>query len=589
MALETKHYINGIEVRPVNADSIGFEMDWTGDILEAELNTDSIVLATEARALVLNHINTLGVFEGVPYRVEIGTTVLDYYIDLTDSPLISGEGDSTIEVKIKRRKALDYFKQQADGLIWELVNKTLGINTVEIPYLIVRDNQLELFIMLSITTYQLNKAIYEAVRDVVDAITEVVRATTPNAGISPSLDTGDIISVVLLAVARTIYTAALLIALIQVTKQIIELVFPPLKKFKGVTVQELLQKGAQYLGYNFNTTVTEFSNMTVLPKPILCPKEGIFKTLFTFDSGLRTKGYPTGIGGDSVGTFGQLLDFCKDWCNGKLRIQGNDVFLERRDFWNANAGVQIHNTLNLQDKRENQWTYNTGEAWKRYYIKYQLDALDVHTYDNVEGVYSEHQTDPLAVTNPDLVLIKGLARFEFPFALGQRKESLTFIEQLFLPFATLADTVINLFGGSSNLAASITGRVGVLVISSQFFGVTKLLYTVNGRQPVNFRDLIGAEQAYQKYHEINQVKENFKRIYRATIPFSTANFEQLLENNYVNDQDGTPLEVLNLEWTNQSKTAQIEYAILSGEGFNTETILIEGGGTSGTTTTQLTC
>jgi hypothetical protein len=188
--------------------------------------------------------------------------------------------------------------------------------------------------------------------------------------------------------------------------------------------------------------------------------------------------------------------------------------------------------------------------------------------------------------NPDLVLIKGLVKKEFPFALGSRKAELNFIEKLFKPFAALADGLTG-----SNLVAKINARVGVLQISQQYFGVTKLLYTVgtSGRQPVNYLDLIGAEHSYQNYHAINQVKENFKKVYNAEIPFSTSNFETLLENNYVTDQDGTPLEVLNLEWTNHSKIATIEYAILSGEGFNTKTILIEGGNTSGTTITSLTC
>jgi hypothetical protein len=329
--------------------------------------------------------------------------------------------------------------------------------------------------------------------------------------------------------------------------------------------------------------------MTVLPKPILCVKEGIWKTLFTGDSGLRTKGWPTGIGGDSVSTLGTLIDFAKQWCNGKVRVIGNTIHIERRDFWNTNAGIQIHNTLNLQNKRENQWTYNTGESWKRYFLNWQLDPMDVHTYDDISGNYSEHSTEPITVVNPDLVLIKGLVRIEFPLALGSRKEELNFIEKLFLPFAVLADSVINLFGGSDNLASAIKARVGVLQISQQYFSTTKLLYTVGGKQPENFRDIIGAEQAYQKYHAINQVAPNFKKIFRATIPFSSANFNTLLTNNYLNDETGTPIEVLTFEWINESKTAEIEYAILSNEGFNTKTILIDGGGTSGTTTTSLTC
>ena len=584
MALETKHYINGVQVRPKNADDIGFKVDWTGDISEAELTTDSIVLVTEARELVLNHINTLGPFEGIPYTIEIGTTSIEYYIDLTDGAVISGEGDSEIEVTIKRRQSIAKFKEDADALIWELVNKRVGINVFDIDYVIVKDNQIELFIMLGITTYQLTKALIEGVKEISEAAADIAETLPP----LPA-NIGALIAASIKLIARIIYTAALLVALIRVAKDIIELVFPPVKKFKAVKVKELLEKGCLSLGYNFSSSITDWDNMTILPKPTLCVKDGIFKTLFTFDNGLRTTGYPTGIAGDSVTTFGQLIDFCLDYANAESRVIGNTFYIEENNYWNNTAGVQIHRTLTLQDVRENRWQYNTGEAWKRYYLRFQQDTLDLNTYDDSRGIYSEHQTDPITVVNDDLVLIKGLVTKDFPFALGQRKEGLNFIEKAFLPFAALADGVTGFFGGSQNFVSKINGRVGVLVISQQYFGVTKLLWTVNGKQPANFRDLLGAEHAYQTYHTSNQVKENFKRIYSATIPFSTENFNALLGNNYVNDQDGNSLEVLNLEWTNQSKTAQIEFAISSDEGDNTKTIIIDGGGTSGTTETELIC
>ena len=50
----------------------------------------------------------------------------------------------------------------------------------------------------------------------------------------------------------------------------------------------------------------------------------------------------------------------------------------------------------------------------------------------------------------------------------------------------------------------------------------------------------------------------------------------LLDINYVQDQDGNSLEILTFAWVNESKTAEITYAVLSNEGFNTKTILIDG-------------
>tara|TARA_R110001632_G_scaffold4295_1_gene18187 strand:+ start:2388 stop:4106 length:1719 start_codon:yes stop_codon:yes gene_type:complete len=568
---ETLHYINGNQIRPVNADQIGFKLDWTGDIREAELTVDSIILANKARQLVLDHIDQLGVFEGLPYTVTVGSLTLNYYIDLTDNPIISGFGDSEIEVTIKRRNATDFFLTQADALSFSAINKTNPINLVEIPYLIVKDNQLEMLIILSISTYTLVKALIEGIQALVQATTDFLKIVS----VGPVVNVGQILSAALLLVARFIYVAALIIALIDLTKQIIELIFPPLRYLKAATIIELMTKGCQKLGFQFSSTLLDsIPHMTVLPAPLTKEKKSIFTNLFTLDNGSYTKGYPTAR--DTVSTLGRLIDSCENMFNSTIRITNGVVNLERRDFWQDNAGLQIQRTLTLQNERENRWRYNLGEAWKRYYIHYRTDVADLNTMDRLDKSDVEYSTEPVSVVNADLVSIKGLVDLDTQFALGARKEELTLIEKAALPLAILSDEVVQSFGGSSSLESKIKGRVGVLQLSQQYFSVTKMLYSIGGRQPANYRDILGAPNLWDKYHYINQVKENFKKIYSSPIPFSTSNFEMLLENNYVYDQDGKPLEILTFEWINETKSADIEYSEHSIEGFNTKTILISG-------------
>ena len=571
----TKYSINGNYFRPTNADNIGFKMDWSGDIAEAELTVDSIELETDAKRLVIQHINTYGVFEGLPLTIEVGTLTLDYYIDLTDNPLISGVGDSSIEVTIKRRKAVDYFKQQANGLSFEALNKTNPISLIDVPYLIIKDNQLEMLIMLGISIFTLTKALIEGIRDLSAAITEVIEASTPNVTIPPSFNIGAIIGAVLLALARIIYVAVLIVALIDLTKQVIELIFPPIRKLKAVKVQELFIKGCAKLGYTFSSTIlSEMPQLTILPVPLKEEQKSIFTNLFSLNNGSFTKGYPTAR--DTTPTLGRLIDSMQEMFNAKIRVVNSVVYLERRDYWILNSQVQITTTLNLQDKRENRWRYNLGEAWKRYYLHYQLDSNDLNTLDNIDSSQAEYSTEPVTVQNSDLVSIKGLADVSIPFAFGIRKGSLSYVEEATLPFAELADEVVQFFGGSSNLVSQVQGRIGVLQLSQQYFTVSKLMYTVGGKQPLNYLTKIGANVIYQNYHAINQVKANFKKIYDDPVRFSTFNFEDILENNYITDQDGNSLEVLTLEWINEAKEAQITYAEKSNEGDNTKTILISG-------------
>ena len=569
--IETKYYINSEEIRPLNADEIGFRMDFTKGWTEAELSVDSIVLANRAKQLVIDHKNTVGIHEGLPLTIQVGTLILDYYIDLTDNPQLSGEGDSTIEVNIKRRRAINWFIEQANGLSFEVINKYNPILTFETPYIIVKDNQLELLVSLAISTFTLTKALIEGVKELTTAITDFIKIIS----VGTVVNTGQIIAAALLLAARLVYVAALTLALIEVTKQIIELVFPPKRYLKASKVIELVSKGCATIGDGFqfkSSLLNSMSGLSICPVTMQKGSKSIVEYLFTLDNGTYNKGYPTGQ--DTTPTLGSLMDFLEDFTQAEFRIYNGVVYLESDDYWANQSGVTITNTLNLQDSRENQWTYNTGESWKRYYVHYQTDPTDFHTLDRIEDIDCEYSTELVSVNNPDLNLIKGLVDINFPFAFGIRKEKLTFVEDACMPFAELADEVINFFGGNSNLVSEIKGRVGVMMIGQQHFSTSKLLYVTGSKQPSGYLDIIGANAIYNRFHVNNQVKENFKRIYNATVKFSTSNFENLLNNNYIEDMDGNSLKIVNFAWINESKKADIEYTVESDEAFNVQTIAI---------------
>lgn len=573
MSLETTYLIDGENFRPVNADDIGITMDWTGDIQEAELNTDTIVLSNRARQIVLNRIEQQGVFQGIPILIQVGNTALEYYIDLQQTPRISGFGDSEIEVSIKRRRSINWFREQVNALSFEVINKTNKIDTIQIPYLIVPDNQAEMLIMLLISTFTLTKALIEGIKELVTAITDFLKIVS----VGPVVNVGQIISAALLLIARIIYVAALLVALINLTKQIIELIFPPIRKMKGSTIRELVNKGCQKLGFTFSSTVLdELDKLTFMPVPLQKKNKSIFKNLLSLNTQSYTKGYPTAR--DTTPTLGSLFDFLEDLTQAELRIIGNTVYLEEESYWIEQSGLQIQNTLNLQDSRENQWTYNTSEAWKRYYLHWQYDTSDIHSMDKMDSLDMEWSTEYVSIneSEKDLFVVKGLVDIGLPFALGNRKDSLTWVEKQAIPFAKLADEVVNFFGGNSNLVAKINGRIGVTQISQQYYSVSKMLWATNGKQPANYLETLGALPIANRYHSKNKVKENFKKIFTARIPLSTDNFDMIMNNNYVTDDQGNSLKLLTFEYVNESKEADIEYSVPSTEGNNTKTVLIDG-------------
>ena len=131
-----RHFINNIPISPRNILDIGLSTNNIGNPDLLQIDTDTIILPREGKDLVLNHVATQGVFEGIPYRIELETGLkLEYYIDLTEGTVYK---DYEIEVKIKKRKGLDNFLENSQGLSFELMNaKGVNFNFIDIPYLLI--------------------------------------------------------------------------------------------------------------------------------------------------------------------------------------------------------------------------------------------------------------------------------------------------------------------------------------------------------------------------------------------------------------------------------------------------------------------
>ena len=568
---------DGTTFRPVNADpengGIGFKTDWTGDPREVEVNVDSLLIVGSAKKKVEAHIASFGFFAKMPITITFiegnAQATQNYYIDLTDGFV---RNTNSFEIRIKREKAIDDFFQQADAFSYELLNKQNPItNIFNIPYVIVKDQQTIELIALGLSTYALAKELIQAAKDVQTGIADLIQATVP-VGIPPSPNFGAIIAASIKLAAQLIYTAAILFTLITLIQQVIEGIFQKVRNLKGSYVKELIKQGVEALGYNFSSSLLDsLDQLTLLPVPLIRESESIFDVLLNLQTQSYNKGYPTA--NDTTSTVGSLIRAVERWLNAKTRIVDGTVFIEDRQFWFNQSGVTVRNTLNLQDIREASFTYNFDEAWKRYYLHYRTDTSDINTLDKIEGIDTEYSTELDGVGVP---LIKGLVDVDIPFALGKRKDKLNFVEKTALVLAEFADFVVNTLGGSSNLAGLIEGRIGVLQISQQYFRTTKMLWTVGGKQTNDYLSKIGADAIYQLRHTSNQVKENFKRIYTATVPFSSKQFVNSLVNNVFTDQTGEQLEVLMSDWINENSEATITYTIDSTEASNLKTIFVNG-------------
>lgn len=552
-----KHYLNGVPVSPRNVLEIGLNTDYTGNPNMLQVDADTVVLPREAREIILNHISTQGVFEGIPYTIVTDSGItLEYYVDLTEGATYR---DFEIEVKIKKRKDYDNFFENADGLSFELMNvKGVVFPFVDIPYLIIPDNQLELGITLSLATYMMTKEAIQATKDLVTATRDLIEATTPNASIPPTPPIGEIISLSLAVAAQLAYTLSVYVALYKLAQDLFELLFPIVRYNKGCTIKNLIQKGCEYLGYTLDSTLLdEWDKLTLMPVPLVKDKKGIFNFLKNDLAFSFTKGYPTAQ--DTVSTLGELIKAVELWFNARTKVYNGVVQIERRDYWRNISTNAILPALNIQDKRQGEYTLNTIEAWKRSYIHYQVDYSDINTIDFFDPTDAEYSTEPLSVINSDLVTIKGLNDINIPFALGIRKSRLSWIEEIAKAFFVLIDGVTGIFGGGTSYVAKIKNRIGVTQLSQQYFGVTKVLYATNGKQPANYVDKIKASNIYKNYHNIDEININGFKIYSdVPVRLKSEEFVSLLDNNFAYI-DGVLCEILTIRYIDELSQAIISY------------------------------
>jgi hypothetical protein len=555
-----KHFLNDIEISPRNRTDIGIVSDFTGNPEVLKLTTDNVILPREGNEIIKNHIQSQGLFEGVPYRIELdGGVVLNYYVDLLDSS--TKFKNFECEVALKKRKGEDDFFDKASGATFEwFLAKGVQYNLESIPYVVVTPNQVEQAISLLISLYVMSKELVSAGQSVVDSVAEVIQASTPNLGVPPSVDTGDIIVAVIKGLARIAYFILLLALVIDLATQLFMLLFPPIRYFSGCKFKELMKKSCQHLGFTFESTLLDSEpNWTILPVPLVKNRQSIFEIEPAFLNNAFNKGVPSSS--DTTPTLQSFIEGMQTMFNGQIKVNNGVVRFERRDYWMNQTTNQLIPALSLQSERDDEFQYNTDEVWKRYYIHYQTDFSELHSCDGV--LYDIHNcefsTEPTSVINPDLVSIKGLQDVNIPFALGARKEKLNWLESLAEALASVIDAVTGVFGGGTNYQSQIGDRKNVLMISQQFFATTKVLWTINGRQPVNFKDKVGAIQLWNNYHYIQQIQENdwiLKSDVR--IQLTSNDFVTLQDNNFA-IIDGLMCEILNCEWIDEKSFAKITY------------------------------
>ena len=411
----------------------------------------------------------------------------------------------------------------------------------------------------------LSLSLFIMTKELISAAKEIGESYADLLNVSP----GGILSAAAKLVLRIIYFAALFAAAIQYLIELMNLLFPPKKYLYGCYYRELIFKACKYIGYDLESSLFDTdSGWFILPVPINRKNtDSIFETIFKNLTNNFNSGYPTAS--DTVGLVGQFFDECEKQFNARFFVNGNKVNFQRRDWLANTATLVMQPALNMQSDRDQSLTYNTEDAWRRYYIHYATDFSDLNTVEGINYQYSDAEyscENSVSGANVDLVTIKGLNEVGINMSMGFNKDKLNLIEITAHALATYWDNLTNVitFGNGTNYAAQIGSRVDALKLSQQYFSTTKSLYVYdrpNNTVLINQNyDLNNSATAlWNKYHYINQIQLNqFEIIENARTRISSQDFVNLQSNNYAFIENQI-CEILKMTWIDEKSYCEITY------------------------------
>ncbi len=590
---DIRHYRNGVLVNPRDFDQAKITMDWAGKKEAANITVSSITLvAEEGKALrdrILSGLSGgVGFFEGDPYRIEIGPldtqTSFDGYLDFSAG--VNFVDECEVECTLKREQGSDWLNEVADGFSYRYL-ESQGIITnsdfVSVPYVINYIPDGAQLLILGISTFIMTKELVEAIRGIAERIADITDAAVPVTGTSVGLgagavtavDIGNIILAVLKLVAQIAYTAAIVVALVKLTEQIIEQLMPPKRFHLGMTVKSLFEKACQYLNLTLESTLLDDidkggNKWVVIPSK---NHRGGEKPAGA-DSSWRETGVPSQQ--DATNTFAGVVRTFKDVFNADFQLKDGKFIFERKDFFLKSTGYVIPDTFIDQEKLIDTNTFNTDEIKSSYNINWSFDSQDLNTLDNQNGRVFQAVLSPKVTNNAKLTTLTGLQEVGIPITMGLRKDKLTLIEEIVKALVSIAEGLTGQLGSPQSLSGQITNRIGALHSSSHFLSSPKMVVMSGSNLQLDQRNIISARKLWDNFHYINSFKEidgfhNQYWIYREQkIPFCFEDFVNLLDSNQVETVTGEPAEIESLEWQIWDNFATINYRVnrLYDDNFN---------------------
>lgn len=548
--------------------------------VSAKITTSQIDFVDTYAVLVRTYIaegatgQSRGIFEGLPLQMLVnGTNVFDGYLDfLNDFEIVN---PTLVRARIKKHDSNNNFEDRANGLTFGYLDEInfIGINDyIDIPYVIEKEFNFIEFAFLAFSIYTIARDLQGLLKEIPDLAAEV--GAHLSGGVTGPI-AATAFSIAKLAI-KLIFIALMIILLVNLALELIRYIISPIKFHKGIRLLKLIEKGCQFLGVTYNTTIQDIPDIVILPS-----KTGIgqdnqqSKLIQGFVINQPGVGIPSTA--DFGYTFGELLELVNRTFFAEFTIRNGALEQHTIDtsWWTKNS------TYVLPDVLHESIIFNANELKSDKIIVFKNDPKDSNSLENFKGHTYEIKTRPIGADDDRNVLMNGFDRIDLLYELGNRKDGLNNFEKLAVELYSKIDELINFFGGSSNLAAGISGRIGVLKLETDFVNVPKLMkMDANNRLPVNNRDVWSAKYLYDNYHfKGSFVLDNFGGQYRVfknvKVNFGFEDFIKLIDNLYFSDSDGNSCKLEKASWVDGRDFALISYRIKEKYTSNVEEIYIE--------------
>lgn len=572
LANNIRHYIGGQDFgEPRNWQGLEIAVDWLNEKQDAKVNITDLSFVRKANSYLQDRIlngltGGVGIFEGEPYTIKIGNPsspvyTFEGYLDFTDDLTVLGQEEIT--ASLKKKKGTDWLNDVADGFSFAYLYEQGVITNSDfkkVPYVINYVPDGMQLIVLSMSLFMMTKELIENIQSLADTIADVVDAATPVIGVGVGFgavavtawDLGNFILVTMKAIARIAYIIAITIAMINLIEEIFEQLLPAKRYHLGMTFRKLLEKGCQHLGLNFSSSIQQLEWVHIPQKD----KKG---------GSSGETGYPTNSG--SMYTFGDAIRLLKKKFNADYRIQNGTFIFERKDYFEDTGTYKIPNVLNNQKRLLDGVGFNTNEIVANYNIAWRYDTQDQNTLDDQTGRVFQAITSPISTINADFVGIKNLAEVDIPFSIGKCKTELTTVEKVAKDLGKFVDNLTGIFGGGTNFASQIQGRLGSLLMSSHFTTYAKVVVMSGSKLANDQRGVLSAQKLWDDFHfinsfaEVNGVHNQYWRYPATKVPMNLEDFATLIENNSGETQEGERFILETLKYYPEGRYGIIEYRV----------------------------